>query len=44
MHDPEDVFQEQISELETKFNLRILESNSIDEFEKKHAVIIIQKV
>ena len=41
--EPEEVFSNQIGELKKDFGLEILESHSIDAFEKKHAVIIVKK-
>ncbi|MHA1968238.1 MAG: fibrillarin-like rRNA/tRNA 2'-O-methyltransferase [Candidatus Hodarchaeales archaeon] len=41
--DPDEVFKNQIKELEDQFGLEVVESKSIDNFEKKHAVLIIKK-
>ncbi len=41
--EPEEVFKNQIEELESVFGLKVIESSSIDDFEKKHAVIIVKK-
>lgn len=41
--EPEEVFSQQIGELKKDFGLEILESHSIEPFEKKHAVIIVKK-
>jgi fibrillarin-like pre-rRNA processing protein len=41
--DPDEVFKNQIKELEEQFGLEVVESKSIDNFEKKHAVLIIKK-
>lgn len=40
---PDEIFSNQMEELEQEFGLKILESRSIDAFEKKHAVIIVKK-
>ena len=40
---PEEVFSQQIEELEQKFGLEIQEFRSIDAFEKKHAVLTVKK-
>lgn len=40
---PEEIFSQQIEELEQKFGLEIQEFRSIDTFEKKHAVLIVKK-
>ncbi|NHJ00581.1 MAG: fibrillarin-like rRNA/tRNA 2'-O-methyltransferase [Candidatus Heimdallarchaeota archaeon] len=41
--EPEEVFSNQMKELEDKFSLSILEFSTIDTFEKKHAIIVIEK-
>ena len=41
--EPEEVFSSQMSELEEKFGLIIVENVRIDAYEKKHAVIIVKK-
>ena len=41
--DPDEVFMNQIRELEDNFGFKVIESQSIDTFQKKHAVIIIKK-
>lgn len=41
--EPDEVFSNQISELEENFGLKIQDCKSIDAFEKKHAVIVIKK-
>lgn len=41
--EPEEVFSNQIEELENEFGLKIIEYSKIDAFEKKHAVIVVQK-
>ncbi|MHA2202967.1 MAG: fibrillarin-like rRNA/tRNA 2'-O-methyltransferase [Candidatus Hodarchaeales archaeon] len=40
---PDEIFSNQMEELEQEFGLEILEFRSIDAFEKKHAVIIVKK-
>ncbi len=42
--EPDEIFSKQIAELESDFDLKILEYCSIDSFEKKHAMIIVKKV
>ncbi|MFX0084533.1 MAG: fibrillarin-like rRNA/tRNA 2'-O-methyltransferase [Candidatus Hodarchaeota archaeon] len=41
--EPDEIFKTQIKILEEDFGLKVIESRSIDAFEKKHAVIIIKK-
>jgi fibrillarin-like pre-rRNA processing protein len=41
--EPKEVFKNQIEVLESVFGLKVIESSSIDDFEKKHAVIIVKK-
>ncbi|PWI49610.1 fibrillin [Candidatus Heimdallarchaeota archaeon B3_Heim] len=41
--EPEEVFSNQMKVLEDDFGLQVLESSTIDAFEKKHAVMIIKK-
>ncbi len=41
--EPEEIFSKQMSILEDKFDLKVIEHSSIDAFEKKHAVIVIRK-
>jgi len=41
--EPDEVFKNQIKVLEKDFGLKVVESRSIDAFEKKHAVIILKK-
>jgi fibrillarin-like pre-rRNA processing protein len=41
--DPEEIFSNQMSILEDKFSLKVIEHSSIDAFEKKHAVIVVKK-
>jgi fibrillarin-like pre-rRNA processing protein len=42
--EPEEVFSSQMSELEEKFGLIIVENVRIDAYEKKHAVIVVKKL
>jgi fibrillarin-like pre-rRNA processing protein len=41
--EPEEVFSNQIEQLENDFGLKIIENSKIDAYEKKHAVIVIKK-
>ena len=41
--EPEKVFSNQIELLENDFSLKIIEYSKIDAYEKKHAVIVVQK-
>ncbi|MCK4847899.1 MAG: fibrillarin-like rRNA/tRNA 2'-O-methyltransferase [Candidatus Heimdallarchaeota archaeon] len=41
--EPEEVFSDQIKQLENDFGLKIIEYSKIDAFEKKHAVIVVKK-
>ncbi len=41
--DPDEVFKNQVRELEDNFGLEVIESQSIDAFHKKHAIFIIKK-
>lgn len=41
--EPEEVFSSQKNELVEKFGLQIVEDTRIDDYEKKHAVIIVKK-
>ncbi len=41
--EPDEVFSNQLSELEGDFGLKIQECKSIDAFQKKHAVIVVKK-
>jgi len=41
--DPEEVFSNQIEQLENDFGLKIIEFGKIEPYEKKHAVIVVKK-
>ena len=41
--EPEEVFSNQIEQLENDFGLKIIENSKIDAYEKKHAVIVVKK-
>jgi fibrillarin-like pre-rRNA processing protein len=41
--EPDEVFSQQISELEQSFGLEIVEYISIDKFAKKHAMVVVRK-
>ncbi len=41
--EPEEVFSNQIEQLENDFGLKIIENSRIDAYEKKHAVIVVKK-
>ena len=41
--EPEEVFSNQIEQLENEFGLKVIEFSKIDAFEKKHAVIVVKK-
>jgi fibrillarin-like pre-rRNA processing protein len=41
--EPDKIFKNQIKVLEKDFGLEVIESRSIDAFEKKHAIIILKK-
>jgi fibrillarin-like pre-rRNA processing protein len=41
--EPEEVFVNQITELEETFNLKVIEKSKIDAYEKKHAVLVVKK-
>jgi fibrillarin-like pre-rRNA processing protein len=41
--EPEEIFQNQIEELEAKFNLKVIEESKIDAYEKKHAILVVKK-
>ncbi|MFX0149800.1 MAG: fibrillarin-like rRNA/tRNA 2'-O-methyltransferase [Candidatus Hodarchaeota archaeon] len=43
VQEPDEIFSKQMNELEQNFGLEITEYRSIDAFEKKHAVITVQK-
>ncbi len=41
--EPEEVFSNQIGQLENDFGLKIIEYSKIDAYEKKHAIIVVKK-
>ncbi len=42
--EPGEIYSTQIAELENKFGLELIEESSIDQYEKKHAIIVVKKI